>query len=398
MAIRTPGRVVKPAWRWWRRTATAPSASEPIAPTTAPGEVERLLRRLDVSVVRKLDGLRQGEHPTAAFGPGLDLADLRPYAPGDDVRSLDWNVTARTGTPHVRRFYEDRDISAWLVLDLSGSMVFGSGTETKSSRALTISGTLVRLLTARGDRVGALLYTGSPPRPDGSVRDRADRPRAPGLTRRRLTAWLDGAPRITRRPALRVSAGAGRTHALRLLQRAVAIARGLLRTPGHRNTPAARHPVTNLATLLDQSFATVTQRSLVVIVSDFLDIATSAGGPVAADQWARSLRGLSARHDVVGVWIHDQRELAMPDAGVVTFEDLETGEQLTVDTSQPGIRQAFTAQATARQRSLLRTFTRAGGLLWPLDTTEAVVPSLVRLLETRRRMATGLRRARMAAG
>ncbi|NCV23444.1 MAG: hypothetical protein EBV45_16110, partial [Chloroflexi bacterium] len=199
-------------------------------------------------------------------------------------------------------------------------------------------------------------------------------------------------------PATRVSAGAGRTHALRLLQRAVAIARGLLRTPGHRNTPDARHPVTNLATLLDQSFATVTQRSMVVVVSDFLDISTGGGGPGADDQWARSLRGLAARHDVVGVWVHDQRELAMPDAGVVTFEDLETGEQLTVDTSQPGIREAFTTQGTARQRALFRIFTRAGGLLWPLDTSEAVVPSLVRLLETRRRMATGLRRTRMAAG
>ncbi len=388
---------MKPAWRFWRRTTTARSAIDLGAPTTAPGEVDRLLRRLDVSVVRKLDGLRQGEHPTAAFGPGLDLADLRPYIPGDDVRSLDWNVTARTGFPHVRRFYEDRDISAWLVLDLSGSMVFGSGTETKSSRALTISGTLVRLLTARGDRVGALLYTGSPPRPDGSVRERADSPRAPGTKKRRFTGWFDAAPRVHRRPALRVSASAGRTHALRLLQRAVAIARGVLRTPGHRNTPDARHPVTNLATLLDQAFATVTQRSMVVIVSDFLDITTSAGRFGADDQWARSLRGLSARHDVVGVWIHDQRELAMPDVGVVTFEDLETGEQLTVDTSQPGIRQAFTTQATARERSLLRIFTRAGGLLWPLDTSEAVVPSLVRLLETRRRMATGLRRTRMAA-
>ncbi len=388
---------MKPAWRFWRRTTTARSAIDLGTPTTAPGEVDRLLRRLDVSVVRKLDGLRQGEHPTAAFGPGLDLADLRPYIPGDDVRSLDWNVTARTGFPHVRRFYEDRDISAWLVLDLSGSMVFGSGTETKSSRALTISGTLVRLLTARGDRVGALLYTGSPPRPDGSVRERADSPRAPGTKKRRFTGWFDAAPRVHRRPALRVSASAGRTHALRLLQRAVAIARGVLRTPGHRNTPDARHPVTNLATLLDQAFATVTQRSMVVIVSDFLDITTSAGRFGADDQWARSLRGLSARHDVVGVWIHDQRELAMPDVGVVTFEDLETGEQLTVDTSQPGIRQAFTTQATARERSLLRIFTRAGGLLWPLDTSEAVVPSLVRLLETRRRMATGLRRTRMAA-
>ena len=123
-------------WRWWRRQDGARPAATASSTVSGPliGGAERLLRRLNLAVVRRLDGLRQGEHPTDAFGPGLDLADLRPYAPGDDVRTLDWNVTARTGTPHVRRYHEDRDIGAWLILDLTGSMAFGSGTETKAEQ------------------------------------------------------------------------------------------------------------------------------------------------------------------------------------------------------------------------------------------------------------------------
>ena len=159
-------------WRWWRRAegVRVPAVAATAIAGPLPGGAERLLRRLDLAVVRRLDGLRQGEHPTDAFGPSLDLADLRPYAPGDDVRSLDWNVTARTGTPHVRRYHEDRDIGAWLVLDLTGSMTFGSGTETKASRLLAVAGTLARLLQARGDRVGALIYGGSVPVPGTVIR------------------------------------------------------------------------------------------------------------------------------------------------------------------------------------------------------------------------------------
>ena len=381
-------------WRWWRRAegVRVPAVAATAIAGPLPGGAERLLRRLDLAVVRRLDGLRQGEHPTDAFGPGLDLADLRPYAPGDDVRSLDWNVTARTGTPHVRRYHEDRDIGAWLVLDLTGSMTFGSGTETKASRLLAVAGTLVRLLQARGDRVGALIYGGSVPVPGTGART----PRRIESARRRVPAGLDGAPRVHRRPADRVGAASGRTHVLRLLQRAVGVAQGMLRTAGQRNIASPARPESDLANLIDQAVGSIPGRALVFIVTDALDAHDDASGPTVETAWARSLRALAARHDVTGVIIRDARESDLPDVGVVTFIDLETGEQVAVDTSQAGIREAYATHAHRRHAAIERAFTRAGALAWEVTTAEPVVGSIVRLLETRRRMATGLRRAQVA--
>lgn len=384
------------AWRWWRRDrdVSGDATSTIAAGGPLPGGAERLLRRLDLAVVRRLDGVRQGEHPTDAYGPGLDLADLRPYTPGDDVRSLDWNVTARTGTPHVRAYHEDRDIGAWLILDLTGSMAFGSGVQSKADRALAIAGTLARLLQARGDRVGALLYAGSMPVPPWARRSR--RPKGTG-SRHRLPAGLDGAPQVHRRPADRVRAASGRTHVLRLLQRAVAIARGLARTTGQRHVAPPARPASDLANLLDQAVATIRGRALVFLVTDGLDVLTGATGPDGDAPWARSLRALAARHDVTGILVRDARESALPDSGVVTFEDLETGEQVVIDTSQTGVREAFVSEARARHAAIDRAFAHAGVLAWPVDTAEPVVGSIVRLLETRRRMATGLRRAGLGA-
>jgi uncharacterized protein (DUF58 family) len=380
-----------PLWRRRDRVRPAAAVETSLVEGSLPGSAERLLRRLDLAVVRRLDGLRQGEHPTDAFGPGLDLADLRPYAPGDDVRSLDWNVTARTGTPHIRRYHEDRDIGAWLLLDLTGSMAFGSGAETKASRLLAVTGTLARLLQARGDRVGALLYGGSTPVLGGTRM-----PRRPGGARRRGLAGFDGARRVDRRPADRVGAASGRTHVLRLLQRAVGIAKGLVSAAGQRNVAPPYRPVSDLATLLDQAVGSIPGRALVFLVTDALDSQDDATGPNHETAWARSLRALASRHDVTGVIVRDARDGDLPDVGVVTFVDLETGEQMELDTAQMGVRLAYASQARRRHDAVERAFTRAGALAWEVTTAESVVGSIVRLLETRRRMATGLRRAQVA--
>ena len=381
-------------WRWWRQQDGARPAATASSTVSGPliGGAERLLRRLNLAVVRRLDGLRQGEHPTDAFGPGLDLADLRPYAPGDDVRTLDWNVTARTGTPHVRRYHEDRDIGAWLILDLTGSMAFGSGTETKAERLLAVAGTLARLLQARGDRVGALLYAGSVPVIGGDRRV----PRRTEGARRHIPAGLDGAPRIHRRPADRVGTASGRTHVWRLLQRAVGIAQGVVRTAGQRDVAMLARPVSDLANLLDQAVGTIAGRALIFIVTDALDANDHASGPSGEAPWARSLRALASRHDVTGVIVRDAREADLPDVGVVTFVDLETSEEIEVDTSQAGVREAYSAHARRRRDAVERAFARAGALAWEVTTSESVVGSIVRLLETRKRMATGLRRAQVA--
>ena len=398
--------------RWFprrRRTSPAPIEVNP------PGEAERLLRRLDFSVVRRLDGLRQGDHRNLAYGAGLDLAELREYRPGDDVRALDWNVTARMAQPYVRRYHEDREITAWLVLDLTASLDFGSGTLSKRDLLIDIAGTLARLLTSRGDRVGALLYTGSEVRSgiEWSPDDAA--PYRPGVRLRRHEWW--GQRRLderARRPANLVTAGQGRRHVLHLLQRVIDATRAV--QAAHPAAPSARHTGTYLETLLQQAFGTAQQRSLVVVLSDFLD--DEAGGrpldqlgadgdhevwyahedtsrqlqgrgPVA---WTRALAPLARRHEVVGVWVRDEREVSLPDAGVVTFEDVETGEQLVVDTSQSTLRTAYMALAQRRAAAMQRAFARAGAALWEVSTGEPLVPALVQFLDRRRRTAEGARR------
>lgn len=274
----------------------------------------------------------------------MDLAELRPYQPGDDVRAIDWNVTARSAQPFVRRFHEERDLTVWLILDLTASLDFGSAEQTKRERLLDVAGTLARLLTGRGDRVGALLYSGG---------DRAEM----------------------------VAASGGRMHVLQLLKRALdAVERAS--QPAKRRPPDA--PVTDLAALLEQAFQSAHRRSLVVVLSDFL----AGDDPM----WERALGVLAQRHEVVGVWLRDEREIALPDVGVVTFEDAETGEQVVVDTSQPTLRATYASLAQAQDEALAMVFARHRAALWPLSTAEPLVPALVRFLEQRRRVATGARR------
>ena len=145
---------------------TAATAAAPL-PASLPGAAEQLLRRLEWTVIRKLDGLRQGDYRTLLRGAGLDLADLREYSPPDDVRHIDWNVTARLQVPHVRVFTEDRAMDTWLVLDLSPSMDFGSGERTKRAVATEFVAVLARLLTRHGNRVGAFLHDGHGSHPSG---------------------------------------------------------------------------------------------------------------------------------------------------------------------------------------------------------------------------------------
>jgi uncharacterized protein (DUF58 family) len=339
------------------------------------------LKRLDFTVIRRLDGLRQGEHRNLAYGFGLDLAELREYQPGDDVRALDWNVTARMDRPFVRRFHEDREVTAWLVLDLTASTDFGSGTHTKREVLIDAAGTLARLLTADGDKVGALLYTGSQ-----------------RMVRRRRAArdWRGGVLEPEKLPAEVVQAGSGRLHVLHLLQRAMAAvarapAAGTYRTPDEE-WGQERPPVSDLAALLEQGFRTARGKSLVLVLSDFL---SHDGND---DAWMKAFAPLARRHEVMGVWLRDPREVELPRAGVVTLQDAESGEQVVVDTSQPSLREAYAALAAERQRSMARLFALHGAALWTLSTDEPFVPALVTFLEQRRRTLVGARRLLARAG
>ena len=250
---------------------------------------EQLLRRLEWTVLRRLDGLLQGDYRTLLRGTGMDLADLREYQHHDDVRHMDWNVTARLQQPHVRVFTEDREMSAWFLLDLSPSMDFGSGDQRKRSLSGEFVAVLARMLTRHGNRVGAMLY--------GSGVDTV------------------------------IPARGGRHHILQLLH-----------TLQIRPDAAQAGP-TKLHELLDSAAQTVRRRSTIFVVSDF----------ISESGWEKPLGRLAQRHEVVAVRLHDPMELQLPDLGLIPILDAETGEQLLVDTSDKGFRQRFARIAAQRE-------------------------------------------------
>ena len=302
-------------------------------PLLAPEAAEATLRRLEWTVLRRLDGALQGDYRTLFRGAGLDLADLREYQHYDEVRHIDWNVTARLGTPYVREYHEDRELSAWFLLDLSPSVDFGSQRVRKLSVAADFTALLARLLTRRGNRVGALLFDS------------------------KLLAVM---------PPL-----GGRRQVLHLLDR---IAK-------HQSADATGS-VTKLQELLQAAQRLIKRRSLLFLVSDF----------ISQPGWEASLSRLALRHDVVAVKLHDPMELALPDLGMVWLQDAETGEQLLVDTHDRRLRRRFEALASKRQDELRAALGRAGVDALELSTDDDLLSATLRFAELRRqrsRLATG---------
>ena len=290
----------------------------------ASSRTEALLKRLEWTVIRRLDGLLQGDYRTLWRGAGLDLADLREYQHHDDVRHIDWNVTARLQQPYVRQFTEDRELTAWFLVDLSASVDFGSNALTKRSVAREFVGVLARLLTRHGNRVGALLY--------GSEVDTV------------------------------IPARGGRLHVLELLQRIAA-----------RPTEAAAG-ATNLRDLLVAAQRIIKRRSTVFIVSDF----------ISAPGWEAALSQLARRHEVTAVRLFDPLEMDLPDIGLVTMRDAETGEQLLVDTHDLGFRRRFAAAAQAREDSLRTALAQAGVDTLELATDGDLMDAILRFADLRK--------------
>ena len=285
-------------------------------------------------MIRRLDGLLQGDYRTLLRGTGLDLAELREYQLHDDVRHIDWNVTARLQQPHVRVFTEDREMAAWFLLDLSPSVDFGSGGQRKREVLQGFVGVLARVITRRGNRVGAALYGG---------RGRA------------------GVHTV-------LPARGGRTQVLRLLQ--------LVGRPGPAPSGQASDPgPTRLAELLCAATHTIRQRSTVFVVSDF----------ISEPGWEQPLGELAQRHDVVAVRLLDPLELELPDLGLLTIRDAETGEQLLVDTHDRGFRQRFARIAAQREADLRASLARAGVDALELSTDDDLAEAVVRFVDLRRR-------------
>ena len=285
---------------------------------------ERILLRLDWQVIRRLDGLLQGDYRSLFYGYGVDFADLREYQPEDDIRYIDWNVTARMDTPYVRQYVEDRELTAWFLLDLSPSMDFGALQSLKRSVLTDCVGTLARLLTRHGNRVGALLY--------GSKVERA------------------------------IPARGGRAHVLRLIHEL------------QHQPRLARAPFTSLAPLIESGLHSIKRRSLVFVISDF----------ISAPGWERPLSLLAQRHEVLALRLWDPREIELPDVGPIVMEDAETGEQLYVDTHDKRFRQRFFEAARQREATIAESFRRSGVDALGLSTEEDLVRAIVRFAGLRR--------------
>jgi uncharacterized protein (DUF58 family) len=265
------------------------SKSPPQPPKRRPPSPEAVLRRLEWTVIRRLDGLLHGDYRTLFRGFGLDLADIREYQYGDDVRHIDWNVTARLQSPYVREYYEDREVTAWFLLDLSRSVDFGSDEVDKRTLSSEFVALLARLLTRHGNRVGAIFYGREV---DGVIPPRAGR--------RQVLAML---------------------HAI-----------------GGR-APLKEGPQTRLGELIKAGLNLIRRRALVFVVSDF----------ISAPGWEKPLAQLARRNEVIGVRLHDPLEAELPDLGLLVFQDSETGEQVFVDTHDKGFRRRFAAAARARE-------------------------------------------------
>src|SRR2546426_3480661 len=279
----------------------------------APRNPEAVLRRLEWTVMRRLDGLLHGDSRTLFRGFGLDLADIREYQYGDDVRHIDWNVTARLQTPYVAEYHADGEIAAWFLLDLSRSIDFGSQDVHKRALSADFVALLARLLTRHGNRVGAIFY---------------------GLEVDHVIA-----PRTGRRQVLAI------LHAM------------------EKRPPLPEGKGTQLDALLRSAFNFIHRRSLLFIVSDF----------ISAPGWDRPLVQLAQRHEMIAVRLNDPLESELPDLGLLVFQDAETGEQLFVDTHDGRFRKRFADAAERREATIRAAFASAGVDALELSTEADIV-------------------------
>ena len=284
-----------------------------------------MLKRLEWTVIRRLDGLLHGNYHTLFRGFGMDLAGLREYQPHDDVRHIDWNVTARMQTPYVRQYNEDREVTAWFLLDLSPSVDFGSAERKKRHILLESVAVLARILTRHGNRVGAMLYSGK----------------------------IDQV----------IPARGGRDHVLHIMSALNA------------RPELERARATNLRELLEAAHHAIHRRSLVFVISDF----------ISAPGWERPLNHLARRHEVLALRLFDPLEQTLPDLGLFLMQDAETGEQLYVDTTDRGFRKRFAAAAERREEDIRAAFMESGVDALELSTDDDLADAMYRFADLRKK-------------
>jgi uncharacterized protein (DUF58 family) len=301
---------------------------------------DHLLRRLELSVRNRLDGLLQGNYLGLVPGPGSEAGESRQYVPGDDVRRMDWPVTARTTVPHVRRTIADRELETWLVVDLSPSMDFGTARTEKRELVLAAVTTVAHLTVRGGNRIGAVVSTGS--------------------------------------QTYRIPAMPGRAHAQYLLRRVAT-------TP--RAEAVGAYPGTTLAGLLESLRRPQRRRGLIAVVSDYLD--SSGADRDREPAWARPLRALADRHQLLGIEVLDPRELELPAAGLVTFQDPETGRALEVQTSSAQLRRRYAEAASAQRARVATALRHSGAAHLQLRTDRDWISDVVKFVIARRQFVVG---------
>jgi uncharacterized protein (DUF58 family) len=293
-----------------------------------PGPVpEAVLRGLDLTVRRRLEGLVPGDQRTPAVGAGTELAQIRAYREGDDVRQIDWNATARTGEPQVRVHVAERSVTTWLVLDASASMAFGTADRLKLDVAEGAATAVGRLATRRGNRLGIVAF--------GENGQRVLRPRQGRAGQAPLARLLSGDP------------------------------------------PRAQRPERTLAAALATVAGLAHSRSLVVVIADFR----------GERDWVAPLKQLAAKHGVLALEVRDPREQELPDVGQVVLTDPESGKQLRVDTRSRALRERFATAAAEEREEVARVLRhcRAGHAV--LTTEGEWFRTLARFLGGPRRQA-----------
>ena len=294
-------------------------------------EILERIRGLELDVVGRIEGLLQGDHRGLLPGPGGETGDARPYVPGDDVRRIDWNVTARTSRPHVRDTTADRELETTLLVDVSGSMLLGSGDTEKWEVAMAAAAVYGFLTDRAGDRVGAVVM---------------------------------GSRQVV------IPARPGRSHVYAIL--------AAIEQASRAPAPAALPPA------LDRVARLRRRRGLVVVISDFLD----------ESPWWRPMRAMAAAHDVMAVHVTDPVELGLTAAGVVRVEDPETGERAWLDTSNAAVRRRYAEEGRLRTEAIERELRLAGVGRVPLSTQGDWVGALVAAVLGRRRILAAAGRGR----